>query len=108
MDDAIRMAPRAVGGEPRLSFVAQDSFRQDRSRPIPGAEKKHVVTSSHRDHSCAAQQDDPQQGCSAPLFATAGFFARMNALTNLPSTCGAIASTSIPCAVRNCRASATL
>ena len=34
--------------------------------------------------------------------------ARTNALTNLPSTCGAIASTSTPASVRNWRASSTL
>ena len=47
MDDAVRMAPRAVRGEPRLSFVVQNSFRQDRSRTISGAQEKHIVVSGH-------------------------------------------------------------
>ena len=47
-----------------------------------------------------AQQPGAQQ--------LAGFVARMNALMNLPSTCGAIASTSMPCPVRNVRASSML
>src|SRR5277367_4774662 len=38
----------------------------------------------------------------------AGFVARMKALINLPSTAGAIASTSIPCPVRNVLASSML
>src|SRR6266536_6062382 len=46
-------------------------------------------------------------GCLADL-ADAGFTARMNALMNLPSTAGAMESTSIPFPVRNSRASSTL
>ena len=39
---------------------------------------------------------------------SAGFTARMNALMNLPSTAGAMESTSIPFPVKNSRASSTL
>jgi hypothetical protein len=37
-----------------------------------------------------------------------GLTARINALMNFPSTCGVIASTSMPSPVRNCRASSML
>src|SRR5579864_1069873 len=47
MDDAMRMASRAVRGKPRLSFVVQDSFGENRSRTIPCAQEKHIVVSGH-------------------------------------------------------------
>jgi len=84
MDNTVRMASRTVRRELRICFVVQNSFRQDRARPISGTEKKHVVMSGHLNHSFVARQDDPQPACSYPLFAVAGFFARMNALANLP------------------------
>ena len=48
-----------------------------------------------------AQQVGPQHAFGS------GFLARMNALATLPSTCGAIRSTSTPTSVRNARASST-
>ena len=46
---------------------------------------------------CHAQQPGVEQ--------LAGFVARINALMNFPSTCGAIASTSTPCPARKALAS---
>ena len=46
--------------------------------------------------------------CGRRHAAERGFTARMNALMNLPSTCGAMASTSIPCPLKKVRASSTL
>jgi hypothetical protein len=52
----------------------------------------------------ARQRHAQQPGAQQP----AGFFARTKALMNLSCTSGAIASTSRPSPVRNCRASSTL
>jgi hypothetical protein len=58
-----------------------------------------------------AQQEDARAAGEDPSSArtcgAAGFTARMNALTNLPSTSFAAASASTPSAARNARASST-
>ncbi|RBP05232.1 hypothetical protein DFR50_13522 [Roseiarcus fermentans] len=54
------------------------------------------------------QQVGAQQAPTVSAVLGPGFFARTNALMNLPSTVGAMASTSTPLPDRNSRASSTL
>src|SRR5271156_5400294 len=109
---AARAAPCAVCRERRLAFAIQNRFGYDRARGISGAQKQDVVMVLHSVYRCSlsagVQHAGPQQSRDAAASFAAGFFARTNALANFPSTSGAIASTSIPSAVRNCLASATL
>src|SRR5271167_3465817 len=85
-----RMTAGAIRGESGLAFAVQDGLGHDRARGISGAEKENVVVGSQVRHASSA---------------AAGFRARMKALANLPWTVGAMASTSIPWAARNWRAS---
>ena len=103
------MAARAVGRERGSASVVENCFGHDGARGIACAEKKYVVGVLHEFQpfagSAGAQQVGEQQDFSTVLSYAPGFLARMNALANLPSTWGAIASTSMPFAVRKCRAS---
>src|SRR4029077_9785245 len=94
-----RIDSRAQDVESLACEMPQESLRHLAARRISRAEKQnlrlHVITpSSHL--------------CSSVVPMPFGFFARTNALANFPSTCGAIASTSIPFVTRNCLASFTL
>src|SRR5260370_2004940 len=105
------MAARAVRRECWLAFTIQNRFGHDRARGISRAKKENVVARLHActlGASTVLQHVGPQQSRFAAASLAAGFFARTNALATLPSTCGAIASTSMPCVVRNCLASSTL
>src|ERR1043166_1214208 len=75
-------------------FAAPEPSGHLAARGIAGAKNQDALFV--RDH---LQHAGPQQA------ACAGFTARTNALMNLPSTDGAIASTSIPLPARNSRAS---
>jgi len=80
---------RRVGTSP-LSVPALTNFsNSDRRRPHP--------------QQAGPQHAGPPRSCACPP----GLVARTNALMNLPSTCGASASTSMPLPVRNSRASST-
>src|SRR5579884_2425879 len=94
------MATCAIGCEPALAFVVEDRFRHDGAGGVAGTEEKNVVCFIRHcaPNSTVSQHPGAQQG-------TLGFVARMNALRNLPSTCGAISSTATPASVRNTRAS---
>lgn len=92
--------PGAGRREIEVPLFVQDRLSHDRSSRIPCAEKRHL--------SGAASSCVPlliayeQQPGAQPL---AGFVARINALINFPSTCGAIMSTSRPWPFRKALAS---
>jgi hypothetical protein len=77
---------------PRLFLLPRSrGFQARYSHPIAG--------------SAGLQHAGAQQAASIGPLCAVGFLARIKALANLPSTCGAIASTSMPFAARKCRAS---
>lgn len=94
-----RMASRAVSRELRSALEVHDPFGHDRPRRIARAQKQNVVMRLHLANS-QSQQLGPQHSF--------GFTARTKALMILPSTCGAIALTSMFWSARNSRASSTL
>jgi hypothetical protein len=103
---------RSASRSPAISAAIERTFwrnagpnrhRQTRSSIPPTALKRGLE--QHRlSGTCANMR--------ASMFhrfeAEAGFVARTKALMNFPSTCGAMASTSMPFSVRNSRASSTL
>src|SRR5271154_1739026 len=97
------MTASAVRGECISPFVFENSFGHDGAGGVTSAKKEDVVMRRVHIILCAAlisgvQHPGAQHGA-------VGFVARMKALRNLPSTCGAISSTAIPASVRNTRAS---
>ena len=86
--------------------MTQQPFGHLAARGIAGTEYQHAFFSlSLHDVGTVATA---RPSCSTRARSTpAGFVARMKALMNLPSTCGAIASTSMPLPARNARASST-
>ena len=109
MDAASRMASRAVGRKSGSALFVENRLRHDRARGITGTEKEHAILRVRGRHQLFAgagvQQVGAQQDAEFAAFCIAGLRARIKALANLPSTCGAILSTLMPWAVRNCRAS---
>src|SRR5581483_7014979 len=95
------MAACAIRDEVGRALVIHDRLSHDRARRIARTQKKHVVVSLR--HGCTIQLQ--QVGPQHELFSAIGFTPRMKALKTLPSTCGAIFSTSIPCPARNTLAS---
>src|SRR5579862_1155146 len=89
-DDA-RLRPGALDGEGGSGVVTEQPLGHLAAGRVSRAEDQDARRGDHAQHP-GAQHD-------------AGFDARMNALMNLPSTCGAIASTSMPCPERKARAS---
>jgi hypothetical protein len=87
------MTSRAVRSESPSGPSIRNRFGHDRTGRVASAKKEDVVVTRHWQH--------------VGLQHGFGFTARTNALKNLPSTCGAIASTSMFCPVRNSRASST-
>jgi hypothetical protein len=108
-DNPRRADTRTIASECGPASVVENCLGHDGARGIAGAEKQHVVAALQEFYpfagSAGAQQDDALQDFSAGPLCTPGFLARMKALANLPSTWGAIASTSTPFALRKCRAS---
>ena len=89
-----RMAPCAVSNESRSALRVHNAFRHYRTSGIARTKKEHVVVSFRHWQQAGVQHD-----------LSWGLTARTNALINLPSTCGAMASTSMFWSARNCRAS---
>ena len=86
-----------VGQQRDRDVAAGQPFAHDAGADDGGQQERRAERFSVQSRRAA-------QHCAA----AAGFMARMNALMNLPSTCGAIASTSMPCPLRNARASSML
>jgi len=97
--DAARVRAGAFDLEAVSGIVAQKTFRHRAAGGVSCAENED---SSFLRHGSQAQQPGAQHGVAA-----FGLRARMKALKNLPSTCGAMRSTSTPCPVRKARASST-
>ena len=90
-----------VGEQRDRDVSAGQPFAHDAGADDRGQQKRRADRlSGYAPRPCHAQQPGAQQ--------LAGFVARMKALMNLPSTCGAIASTSTPCPLRKVRASSML
>src|SRR5262245_43772338 len=98
MDFAFRMTSRAVRRERRESLLVHDGFGHDGASGVSGTQEQNVITPIHRGY---PQHPDLQH--PSEYF---GFSPRTKALMNFPSTCGAIASASIPSVARNSLASA--
>jgi len=93
-----RVTASAISGELWASLEVHDPLSHDRTRRVPRTEEQDVVMGVHLRRQL--QQVGEQQDCSA-----FGFTALTKALRNLPSTCGAKASTSMLCPERKSRAS---
>src|SRR5579862_3697337 len=91
------MTARTVSSEVSLALVVHYRFSHDRAGRVPCAQEQNVVAPFHLKvpqlQQVGLQQDS----------AFGGFTARTNALMNFPSTCGAIASTSMFWPERNSR-----
>ena len=98
MHRSLGMTASTEAAESPAPQVVNQGLGDDAARGITGAEKQHVVGRP----ATSVPYADP---VSSTHGLVADFVARTNALMNLPSTSGAIASTSRPSPERNCRAS---
>src|SRR5689334_489769 len=94
------MAACAVGREAGLALMVHDGFSHNGAGRIACAQEQYVIAPLHERPLSQLQQVGAQHD-----WFPSGFTARTKALMNLPSTWGAIASTSMFCPERNSRAS---
>src|SRR5258706_8820973 len=101
------MTARAACNKISPTFLVHDGLGHDRARRIASTQEQNVVGLLHSRRSLSLIENSTQLQHVGPQQASFafGFTARMKALRNFPSTCGASASTSIPCPARNTRAS---